>query len=575
MDQNQKNWLLKPNPSEKEIFNLQNEVENLHPIIAALLYQRGLRSFGSIKSFFNSSLTQIDAFGEMKDQLKSAERLFEAVQEGEKILLYGDYDVDGTCSVSLMKLFLETLGADVTYYIPNRYSEGYGVSMKGAEFTISQGFDLMITLDCGISANTELEHIAKAGIDVIICDHHLPGRALPEVFAIMNPQQSDCPFEGKELCGAGVALMLVKSLSVLIKHDDLWRDYMYLAAIATCSDIVPLIGINRSIVSAGIEQINESCPVSIKALLDVAAYKSELDVSDVVFKIGPRINAAGRLKHAQLAVELLTSLSYDDALEYAKEVNRLNLQRRDLDKSVTAEALDQLRTTDPTKERFTTVVNGVEWNKGIIGIVASRLIEQCYRPTIVFAQQEEFFTGSARSIQGLNLFTALEACSSLTEKFGGHAMAAGLTIHKDQLSNFEAKFEKVVQSMIDRSELVPKMEIDLETDFSTWYNENYIGFRNQLNRMRPFGPKNMAPVFGTTKCKSKQLKVVGTDHLKFQVFQEHDPSRIIPVIAFGKAQYFDALSNDSLFDIAYVIGENRWNGKTSIQLEIKDIRLEN
>jgi len=569
----QKDWQIVEFPVNSEIERLQKEVENLHPLIAALLLQRELQTFDQLKGFFNPTIQQIEAYGEMKDQVKAAKRLSRAIENGESVLLYGDYDVDGTCSVSMMKLFLDELGAKVSYYIPDRYSEGYGVSDNGIAHALESDIDLFITLDCGISATEKLNVLSEKGVDVIICDHHLPGAEVPQVYAIMNPQQEECNFDGRELCGAGVALMLMRSVSHLVEKPKLWTQYFYLAAIATCSDIVPITGINRSIVSAGIRQINDNCPLTIRTLLDVSAYKAKLNVSDVVFKIGPRLNAAGRLKHAHLAVQLMTATNGEDALELAREVDGLNRQRRELDKSTAMEARQQLEEDDPQNEKFTNVAWGDSWNKGVIGIVASRLIEFRYKPTIVFAQQEDKLTGSARSIVGLNIHEILNDCSQHIEKFGGHAMAAGLTIHKDRLADFKESFETAVRQRISQSELVPKIRVDLEIDFSSWYNDEYWSFRNQMHRLRPFGPDHMSPVFGTRNCRVKSCQVVGSDHLKLNVYQPHDPQRIIPAIAFGMADFYEALSNKSPFDLAYTIGENEWNGKTTIQLEVKDIHL--
>jgi len=569
----QREWQVVRHPDVSEIEKLQAEVNNLHPLISALLLQRGLKSYDQLKGFFNPSLEQIDGYGEMKDQAKAAKRLSTAIEENQSILLYGDYDVDGTCSVSMMKLFLDELGANSRFYIPDRYAEGYGVSDKGIDDALNSDVDLFITLDCGISATEKLNRLAAGGVDVIICDHHLPGEKLPEVYAIMNPQQEDCSFDGRELCGAGVALMLMKSASKLCKKEELWTNYFYLAAIATCSDIVPITGINRSIVSAGIQQINNNCPLAIGTLLDVAAYKSKLNVSDVVFKIGPRLNAAGRLKHAHLAVNLMTAKTEENALKLAREVDALNNERKSLDKSTTIEALQQVEEDDPENEKFTNVAWGQSWNKGVIGIVASRLIEFRYKPTVVFAQQEDKLTGSARSISGLNMYDILADCAEHIERFGGHAMAAGLTIQASKINDFKESFNRAVRARIEQSDLIPKIRVDIDTDFSNWYNDEYYSFRNQMNRLRPFGPDHMSPVFGTRNCLVKDCRIVGGDHLKISVFQPHDPKRVIPAIAFGMAEYYEPLVNKTHFDLAYTIGENEWNGKTSIQMEVKDIHL--
>ena len=416
-------WVLPPKTDQHEVDRLTSEVQNLHPVIAEILIKRGLDSFEAVKNFFKVDLNRIDNYGEMKDCDKASDRILQAIDNKEKILIYGDYDVDGTSSVSMLMLFLKSFEADVSYYIPDRYKEGYGVSALGVEHTLSEKYDLMITVDCGISAVHELNQVSAAGIDVIICDHHLPGDSLPEVFATLNPQQADCHYEGKELCGGGVALILIKSLSRKLNKPDEWKNYLDLAAIATCCDIVPLRGINRIIVQAGIEQINTNRRTSIAALLKIAGYEESLDVSDIVFKIGPRINAAGRLKHASLAVELLIESDFSRAYETASKMDALNIKRKGMDKEITDSALAQMHSNDPGLIRNTTVVHSEDWHKGIIGIVASRLIERCHRPTIVFTNVDGMLTGSGRSVDGVHLYEALKTCEEHIEKFGGHAAA--------------------------------------------------------------------------------------------------------------------------------------------------------
>ena len=568
-------WVLAPSADESEVGKLQKDIQNLHPVVAQLLVQRGLFSFDLVRDFFTSDLKTIDSYGELKDCEKASNRLLEAIQNKEKILIYGDYDVDGSSSVSMLFLYLKSIGADVSYYIPDRYAEGYGVSSKGVDFALSEKVDLLITVDCGINAVRELDRASLGGIDVVICDHHLPGKALPDVFAILNPQQADCYFEGKELCGCGVALILLKSLSRKLNQPDKWKDYLDLAAIATCCDIVPLTGINRLIVSAGLEKINTDRSVGIKALLKTAGYDGSLTVSDVVFKIGPRINAAGRLKHARLAVHLLTAENMETALEFASEIEALNLKRRSMDKEVTESAIAQMHEADPDLIRKATVVHSADWHKGIIGIVASRLIEKCYRPTIVLTEVDGMLTGSARSISGIQLYDALATCSEHLEKFGGHSAAAGLSLKAEALDDFKAAFEAAIAEHIPGDKREPELNIDLEVDFSDWYNDKFQLFFGQLNRCRPFGPSNMPPIFTTTDCKASFPKVVGKDHLKFDVFQEHDPQRKLPVIAFRMAHLFDDLASGKPFKLAYSIEEQVWRGKSSIQLEAKGLQISN
>ena len=563
-------WVLPPQTDQHIIDKLVSDVENLHPVVAGILIKRGLNSFDTVRDFFKFDLDRIDNFGEMKDCEKASDRLLRAITNKEKILIYGDYDVDGTASVSMLMLFLKSFGADVSYYIPDRYKEGYGVSSLGVEHTLSENYDLMVTVDCGISAAHELNRVSAAGIDVIICDHHLPGDVLPEVFAILNPQQADCHYQGKELCGCGVALILIKSLSRKLNKPDEWKNYLDLAAIATCCDIVPLRGINRIIVQAGINKINTQRRTSIAALLKIAGYEENLDVSDVVFKIGPRINAAGRLKHASLAVELLTESDFDRATETAAKMENLNVKRKAMDKDITESALAQMHLNDPELIRNTTVVHSEDWHKGVIGIVASRLIERCYRPTIVFTNVDGMLTGSGRSVDGVHLYEALKICEGHLEKFGGHAAAAGLSLKLDSLSDFMQAFEAAIGEQVpERTN--PKLYIDAVADFSDWNNDAFTRFYAQLNRCRPFGPTNSQPVFASFSCRARYVRTVGKDHLKFEVYQEANSKVGIQVIAFNMVDHYDDLASGQSFGLAYNIEENTWRGNSSLQLNAKDI----
>ena len=566
-------WIITKKPDAKTVYKLISEIENLHPVVAQLLAQRGYLTYDSVRNFFESDLKTIDSYGELKDCEKAAERLLEAVRSNQKILIYGDYDVDGTSSVSMMVLFLKSIGANVSFYIPDRYAEGYGVSETGIDHALAGKYDLMITVDCGINAISQLERAEHKGVDIVICDHHIPGNSLPNVFAILNPQQVDCTFRGKELCGCGVALMLLKALSRKLNKPEEWKKYLDLAAIATCSDIVPLTGINRLIVAAGIEQINKNRSIGIAALLKSAQYEEDLNVGDVVFKIAPRVNAAGRLEHAKLAVELLISNNPEEAGDLAAEMEALNIKRRTMDKAVTEAAVAQMYSADPELEQKATIVHSADWHKGIVGIVASRLIEQCYRPTIVFTNVEGMLTGSARSIDGIHLYEALATCRDHLEKFGGHAAAAGLSLKEESLPAFAEAFEAAIALHIPGEKRIPELNIDAELDFSEWFNDKFTSFFGQLNRCRPFGPHNLPPIFATSRCKARFPKIVGKEHLKFEVFQEHDPKRIIPVIAFRMSGFFDDLASAKSFKMAYNIEEQVWKGKKSIQLVAKAIVL--
>lgn len=573
---NNLNWNTKP-PVEKSVREkLLKAIPGLHPVVASILLQRGLDNFDSIRAFFNPALENIDNYGELKDCAKASERLQNALKADQKILIYGDYDVDGTCSVSSFYLFLKNLNARVETYIPDRYSEGYGVSAAGVDYALREKFDVLITVDCGIRATDQLGRAQGSGMDVIICDHHLPGDAVPSVFAILNPQQADCNFQGKELCGCGVALMLLRELSRKIGKTESWKEYLGLTAIATCCDIVPLKGINRILVSAGLEQLNAQRSVGVDALLKKASFSGQLRVGDLVFKIGPRINAAGRLDHARQAVKLLTSDDPDEAMALAEAIEKLNTERRTMDKNVTQEAQKHLAEADPTFERHSTVVHSDGWHKGIIGIVASRLIEFCYRPTIVLTEIDGMLTGSARSVEGVHLYNALEACSEHLTKFGGHKAAAGLSLTKASLDGFMAAFETAIIEETEGKRRLPGLKIDLLLNFSEWNNARSDKFLLQLDRLRPYGPYNMPPVFATENCMAKYPKLIGkgSDHLKFSVFQADKSRQSIGVIAFNMPQHYEALAMGKKFRMAYTIEENEWKGSKNIQLVAKDIVIE-
>lgn len=570
---NKVEWEIRPEPNRESCKDLEHQIPGLHPEIAKLLIQRGYNSFNSVNKFFVSDLNNLDEYGEMKGCAKAANRLTEAIKSKQRILIYGDYDVDGTCSVSTCYLFLKSVEANVVTYIPDRYKEGYGVSTVGVDFAISEQFDLMITVDCGIQAVAELGRAQAAGIDVIICDHHLPGSVLPAVYAILNPQQVDCPFRGKELCGCGVALMLLRAVSEKLDQPEKWKDYLDLTAIATCCDIVPLKGINRTLVTAGLERLNATRSLGVEALLTAAGASGKLNVSDLVFQIGPRINAAGRLDHAQTAVSLLTTVEETEATKLAAAIEKLNSERRDMDKNITQEAKAKLLEADPSLTGRSTVVWSENWHKGIIGIVASRLIEFCYRPTIVLTKIDGILTGSARSVEGVHLYNALAACSTHLSRFGGHKAAAGLSLKEENLSAFIQAFENAIETETQGEPAKPTLNIDLLIDFSDWYRDSFRKFMLQIDRIRPFGPTNMPPLFATENCTATFPKRIGKgrDHLRFSVHQTHDTKRKIPVVAFNMAEHFEKMAQGKNFKIAYTIEESEWKEMKRTQLMAKDI----
>ncbi len=553
---------------------LCEQVNGLHPLVAEILLNRGYSSEDQLHTFFTPGLERVASAADMLHLERAALRVIHAMEEGQPILVYGDYDVDGTCSTAMMYHFLQGLGAKCGYYNPDRYNEGYGVSAAGIDYAAANGYKLLLTLDCGIAAVERITEAQAHGIDVVVCDHHLPGDVMPPAYAILNPKQEGCPLNGEELCGCGVAFMLIRKISGLMDLPDAqWLHYLPYVAVATCCDIVDLKGINRSLVKAGLESMNANAPVGFAALLQVAGYQGKLDVSDVVFKIGPRINAAGRLGHAREAVQLLVQEQLSTALPLATGLEMRNRERRQLDKDTTAVAIDLMRAQDADLSMHSTLVKHPDWHKGVIGIVASRLTEVCYRPTIVFAEGKGGqLTGSARSVEGFNLYEAIKDCAHLLEQFGGHRSAAGLSLKMERYEDFRNAFENsVAQRLIDHSRK-PYLNVDIACQFSDWYNGQFNGFFNQLNRMRPFGPANLEPQFMTQGAKAVDVRTVGAEHLKFKALQE-GLDQGFDVIAFGMGHLCEQLKAGSAFDMVYTIGSNDWNGKRSFQLEAKDIRL--
>jgi single-stranded-DNA-specific exonuclease len=569
-----------PAPPKEKVDRILSQVDGLHPICAAIMVQRGLDSYEAARSFFAPDLEAYLGLAPLADAPLAAQRLADAVAKGELITLYGDYDVDGTCAVAVMQRFLTAIGAKVRTYQPDRYTEGYGVSEKGVREAARHGSKLMITLDCGILAHDCVSLANELGMDVVVCDHHLPGATLPSALAVLNPKRTDCTFPGAELCGCGVAWMLLHELADLpgfMAHRrgemrQLLMNQLPLVAVASCCDIVPLTGINRALVSKGLTMLQASPPEGIAAMLRLAAHSGPVEVSDVVFKLGPRINAAGRLEHASIALELLTTTDPVRMESLAARLEALNHTRKTLDAAITTEAAAQMLDGDPELTRFTTVVFGESWHKGVIGIIASRLTEICYRPTVVLTQTGDVLTGSGRSVDGFNLHAAIEACSDTLIQFGGHDAAAGLTLYRHQLDAFAERFEAAVARAMPHLDRRPRLTADLAVRLSDWYNEHWVRFYKQLSRMRPFGPYNPEPVFVTRRCKAYMAQVVGGDHLRFSVHHPVNERETLPVIAFKMARHYDLVASGVPFTLAYVIGEKEWNGRRSIQLEAKAIQ---
>ncbi len=559
-------WNVKPEPEKEKIAQLSSALQIDVPL-AKLLCQRNIETFEEAKMFFRPSLDDLYDPFLMKDMDLAVRRIEEAISNDESILIYGDYDVDGTTSVSLLYSYLSTLTPKITTYIPDRYDEGYGVSLKGIDFAEDNGFSLVIALDCGIKALNQVAYAKEKNIDFIICDHHKPGEKLPDAFAILNAKRKDCEYPFKELCGCGVGFKLIQALAS--KKDTPIEElvpYLDLVATAIAADIGPIVDENRVLTYFGLQVINERPRNGIKALLHQVK-KTELTITDVVFIIAPRINAAGRIKHGNAAVELLIESNYEDALSYAQEIESFNVNRRELDTKITEEALYQIR-KNKEEDRFTTVVYDKNWHKGVIGIVASRLTETYYRPTLVFTKSGDKLAASARSVKGFDVYNALQACEEHLIQFGGHKYAAGLTLKPENYEAFKSKFEAVVQTSIDPELLEPEITVDAELEFT----EITPKFFRILKQLAPFGPKNMKPVFVSRNVRDNGYgKQVGSDksHLKLSLFQG-DNTQTINAIGFGLGNKIDDIHNG--FDVVYTIDENEWNGYKSLQLVLKDLK---
>lgn len=559
-------WNVKPEPEKEKIAQLSSALQ-IDVSLAKLLCQRNIETFEEAKMFFRPSLDDLYDPFLMKDMDLAVRRIEEAISNDESILIYGDYDVDGTTSVSLLYSYLSTLTPKIATYIPDRYDEGYGVSLKGIDFAEDNGFSLVIALDCGIKALNQVAYAKEKNIDFIICDHHKPGEKLPDASAILNAKRKDCEYPFKELCGCGVGFKLIQALAS--KKDTPIEElvpYLDLVATAIAADIVPIVDENRVLTYFGLQVINERPRNGIKALLHQVK-KTELTITDVVFIIAPRINAAGRIKHGNAAVELLIESNYEDALSYAQEIESFNVNRRELDTKITEEALYQIR-KNKEEDRFTTVVYDKNWHKGVIGIVASRLTETYYRPTLVFTKSGDKLAASARSVKGFDVYNALQACEEHLIQFGGHKYAAGLTLKPENYEAFKSKFEAVVQTSIDPELLEPEITIDTELEFT----EITPKFFRILKQLAPFGPQNMKPVFVSRNVRDNGYgKQVGSDksHLKLSLFQG-DNTQTINAIGFGLGNKIDDIHNG--FDVVYTIDENEWNGYKSLQLVLKDLK---
>ena len=564
-------WIVMEPADADKVSRLSTEV-GIDKVLAELLVKRGVESFEQCRSFFRPQLSDLHDPFLMKDMDVAVERLRKAIISKEKILVYGDYDVDGTTAVSLVYSFIKRYTPEVDFYIPDRNDEGYGVSIKGLDWAAENGFTLVITLDCGIKAIEKTKYAASRGIDFIICDHHLPDAELPPAVAVLDPKREDCHYPFDDLSGCGVGFKLVQAYSQRygVPFETLVPLLDYLV-VSIASDLVSVVGENRVLAHYGLKQLNENPRAGLLAMITLSKLEfGHITIDDIVFKIGPRINAAGRMETGRLAVELLTASGIDEAMTIGEKINENNNDRKSIDREITQEALEMVQRGESLAWKNATVVYNPGWNKGVVGIVASRLVEAFYKPTIVLTKSNGFVTGSARSIQGFDLYEAIESCADLLENFGGHVYAAGLTLKEENLPEFSERIDKFVGSRITEDMLTPVVTIDAKLDFARITPK----FFRILKQFQPFGPGNNNPLFLTENVydDGNARKVgAGGVHVKLELLQESQPYHQIPAIAFNKSDFYDYIKAGNPFDVCYSIVENYYRGSTNIQLRIKDI----
>lgn len=558
-------WEAISEPEQSAVQQLQKEL-GVSSTIAALLVQRGMHTFDAAKAFFRPQWQDLHSPFLMRDMDKAVARIHAALEEDQAIMVYGDYDVDGTTSVALMSSFLAEKTQNIYPYIPDRYTEGYGISFKGIDVAAEKGIHLIVAIDCGIKAVDKVAYAKEKGIDFIICDHHLPGEELPQAVALLDPKRPDCNYPFDELCGCGIGFKLIQALSESWDEpEEKLFPYLDLVVTAIAADIVPMEGENRTLSFFGLTQLRQNPRPGIQSIL--GTLKKPVTITDLIFKVAPRINAAGRMDHALVAVDLLTTKDHNEVKKIADAIEQFNTDRRATDERITQEALDQIKQRE--EEDFpATVVYATDWHKGVVGIVASRVIENYYRPTVVLTQSGENYVGSVRSVKGFNVYNALEACKGHMIQFGGHKYAAGLSLKKAQLTAFKTAFEKQVEATILPEQKTPVISYDLVLPIEEINHKLY----RIVAQMAPFGPKNMRPVFCSTNCvESGQSKLVGKDqaHLRLSIQTVNGP---IVGIGFGLADHFEHIKSGAAFDLLYTLDENEWNGTSSLQLKIKAIR---
>ncbi len=562
----QKRWnILSANKNKLDALHQSLKV---HPVLCKILVQRGMETIEEAKNFFRPSLNDLHSPWLMKDMDKAVERIITAINNNEKILVFGDYDVDGTTSVASMFRFLKKNYSDIDFYIPHRYREGYGISKAGIDFAKENGSALIISLDCGIKSIELITYAKSLGIDFIVCDHHLPDTELPQAIAILNPKQKDCAYPYKELCGCGVGFKLMTALAekMNLPQQDTF-EYLDLVATAIAADIVPMTGENRILAYHGLKKANENPNNGIKALAQLSGLIKELHINNLVFMIAPRVNAAGRMDDAKKAVQMFISETFEEALHYAEMLHSDNTDRKEADSTITEEALAMIVDNKECHDRKSTLVFQPHWHKGVVGIVASRIIESYYRPTIVLTQSGNYAAGSARSVPGFNLYEAIHACREHLLGYGGHFAAAGMTLELEQVDAFRNKFEEIVSSTIHPDMLVPEIVIDSEISF----NDIKWPFYNILCQMEPFGPENLRPVFIAKKVMDTGYsKIVKEQHVRFSLRQDNV---IFTGIGFSMADKFSLLQMKRPVDVVFKIDENEWDGQKSLQLRVIDLQL--
>jgi single-stranded-DNA-specific exonuclease len=566
----QKRWIYKNTPPAEQIETLSKSI-NINPYLSTILLQRGITDFESAKFFFRPSLDHLHDPFLLKDMDHAAARLKSAIDKNEKILIYGDYDVDGTTAVALVYSYLKSFYPNCDFYIPDRYAEGYGVSEAGIIWAEENNFALIIALDLGIKASDMVTLASHKGIDFIICDHHLPGGDIPNAVAVLDPKREECEYPYKELSGCGLGFKLIQAFSRRYRKEEEIFEYLDLVVVSIASDIVPITGENRILAYYGLQKLNQNPRPGLKALKEIALIKNELDISGIVFTLGPRINAAGRVAHARGAVQLLISSTEAEANGLAEKINIKNDLRREFDMNITEEAIAMIESNESLLSAKSTVLFKETWHKGVIGIVAARCVEKYYRPTVILTQSNDKITGSARSVRDFDLYKAISSCSDLLEKYGGHKYAAGLTLDKSNLVAFQERFEQIVSSSITEEMRTPVIEIDLSVQFDALTSKFY----SVLKQMAPFGPENQRPVF-----EAKNVYVLNSlsnfkeKHIRFLAGQTGNET-MFNAVGFDLIEHYDQLTNAEFFNMAFTLEENTFNGITSLQLRIRDIKFDN